>query len=66
MSRMQVGVWLPSFTWPRDNTWEPAHYLKEWSIKCDHAGIDIWEDPPRLHVAGLPARARRGAKRPRR
>jgi alkanesulfonate monooxygenase SsuD/methylene tetrahydromethanopterin reductase-like flavin-dependent oxidoreductase (luciferase family) len=50
---MQFGVWLPSFAWPQDNTWEPAHYLKEWCIKADHAGVDIWVIDHLLVAPGL-------------
>jgi len=50
---MQFGVWLPSFAWPRDNTWEPARYLKEWCVKADHAGLDIWVIDHLLVAPGL-------------
>ena len=52
-NRMQFGVWLPSFTWPQDNTWEPAKYLKDWCVKADHAGIDIWVIDHLLVAPGL-------------
>ena len=51
--KMQFGVWLPSFAWPQDNTWEPAHYLKEWCVKADHAGVDIWVIDHLLVAPGL-------------
>ena len=50
---MQFGVWLPSFTWPQDNSWEPARYLKEWCVKCDQAGVDIWVVDHLLVAPGL-------------
>src|SRR5918911_1556333 len=50
--RMQFGVWLPNFTWS-DNTWEPAHYMKEWAIRADHAGIDVWVIDHLLVAPGL-------------
>ena len=50
--KMQFGVWLPSFTWP-DNSWEPVHYMKEWAIKADHAGIDLWVVDHLLVAPGL-------------
>ena len=51
--KMKFGVWLPSFAWPQDNTWEPAHYLKEWCLKADHAGVDIWVIDHLLVAPGL-------------
>lgn len=50
---MKFGVWLPSFAWPQDNTWEPAHHLKEWCVKADHAGVDIWVVHHLLVAPGL-------------
>lgn len=50
--KMRFGTWLPSFTWP-DNSWEPAHYLKEWCVKLDHAGVDIWVVDHLLVAPGL-------------
>ena len=50
---MRFGFWLPSFTWPQDNSWEPTHYLKEWSRKADHAGLDIWVVDHLLVAQGL-------------
>jgi chloramphenicol O-acetyltransferase len=38
---MRFGVWLPSFTW-EDDTWVSARELREWCIRADHAGVDIW------------------------
>ncbi|HYF96156.1 MAG TPA: LLM class flavin-dependent oxidoreductase [Symbiobacteriaceae bacterium] len=52
-AKMKFGVWLPSFAWPQDNTWEPAHYLKEWCVKADHAGVDIWVIDHLLVAPGL-------------
>jgi hypothetical protein len=51
--KMKFGVWLPSFAWPQDNTWEPARYLKEWCVKADHAGVDIWVIDHLLVAPGL-------------
>lgn len=49
---MKFGVWLPSFTW-EDNTWEPARDLKEWCVKADHAGVDVWVIDHLLVAPGL-------------
>lgn len=50
--KMKFGVWLPSFTW-EDGTWESAKDLKEWCIKADHAGVDIWVIDHLLVAPGL-------------
>ena len=51
--KMKFGVWLPSFAWPQDNTWETARYLKEWCHKADQAGLDIWVIDHLLVAPGL-------------
>lgn len=49
---MKFGVWLPSFTW-EDNTWVTARDLKEWCVRADHAGVDIWVIDHLLVAPGL-------------
>ena len=49
---MQFGVWLPSFT-RADDTWGSARALREWCIRADHAGIDIWIIDHLLVAPGL-------------
>jgi|SRR5579884_1323500 len=49
---MKFGVWLPSFTW-EDNTWVPARDLKEWCVRADHGGVDIWVIDHLLVAPGL-------------
>ena len=50
---MKFGVWLPSFAWPDTNTWEPARQLKEWCVKADQSGVDIWVIDHLLVAPGL-------------
>ncbi len=50
--KMKFGAWLPSFTWT-DGTWESADYLREWCVKLDTAGVDIWDIDHLLHAPGL-------------
>ncbi len=50
--KMRFGVWLPSFTWS-DNTWVSGRDLKEWCIRADAAGIDIWVIDHLLVAPGL-------------
>ena len=50
--RMRFGVWLPSFTW-EDDTWVSARELREWCIRADHAGVDIWVIDHLLVAPGL-------------
>ena len=49
---MRFGVWLPSFTWG-DDTWVSARELREWCIRADHAGVDIWVIDHLLVAQGL-------------
>ena len=49
---MRFGVWLPSFTW-EDDTWVSARELREWCIRADHAGVDIWVIDHLLVAPGL-------------
>ena len=52
MGKMRFGVWLPSFTWD-DDTWVSARELREWCVRADHAGIDVWVIDHLLVAPGL-------------
>jgi hypothetical protein len=49
---MRFGVWLPSFTW-EDDTWVSARELREWCVRADYAGVDIWVIDHLLVAPGL-------------
>jgi alkanesulfonate monooxygenase SsuD/methylene tetrahydromethanopterin reductase-like flavin-dependent oxidoreductase (luciferase family) len=50
---MQIGIWLPSYTYP-DLTYDRVRgSVRDYSMRCNELGYDIWVIDHLLHAPGL-------------
>jgi alkanesulfonate monooxygenase SsuD/methylene tetrahydromethanopterin reductase-like flavin-dependent oxidoreductase (luciferase family) len=50
---MQIGIWLPSYTYPQLSYERVRGSVRDYAAKCNDLGYDIWVIDHLLHAPGL-------------